>query len=335
MTNSRGNGHGRSDAPECCRLTGIHRSSRLWRLIALSTISLLLAPTFVACKPSRSSVDIPMAVDDGSGSGTPIAFFTSDSRALAAAIDVEIAILTQRCMADHGFRFDPDLSVSPGAVVDYRRRYGVFDPAHAASNGFLAGAPENPEARTPDDIGFPSEPRASEAYLSALFGESKSFDIALSGGDSQPVELFGGCIAQASQEFFGSEAAWLEFSSLTMSLGHYDVASFMALSSSDEFDHVARKWTQCMYSKGEERFSSPFDTMNYDWPAPRPSDEETRVAMADAECKDQTGFVDAAVGIEARWQQAQPELASLVLAYRELSDDVRSRIVTVRDGYDE
>ena len=295
---------------------------RLSRPVAAASVCVLaLLSQGCSSASSGDSVDVD---GDTSTLALPLWSYISTRGRVQAELDDAITRAQIDCMRDRGFRFDPEVGIESGAAVDVRRRYGVFDSASASSLGYLASPPSTSEEKTPEDIGFPSDPEALAAYELALFGQSAGQEsVTVPGsGTTQQIELNGGCIAQASSAVFGSRERWAEFVALVQALSELDTGSFTAFSTSSVFAEASADWNQCMQGKGIDGLATPFDAMNFEWPEPRPTRREIDVAKADVACKLAAGFIERAVEFETQWQAGHPEIETLVLAFDEISQSL-------------
>ncbi|MFD5620354.1 hypothetical protein [Streptomyces yangpuensis] len=80
------------------------------------------------------------------------------------------------------------------------------------------------------------------------------------------------------------------------------------------------EWSQCMDGKGHKGLTTPFDAANrVPHVVGRPSPEEIAIAVAEVDCKQQTGLVDVWFKEESRLQTA------LVAQHLGRLDPIRSR----------
>jgi len=288
---------------------------RLWLFFAVA----LIGSMSCSGRASEDSLAAPASEID-----MPLWGYLSAQGRTQASLDDAITREQINCMADKGLRFEPSVGIEAAAVVDPRRRYGVFDVASASSLGYLASAQTEVVEKSPAEVGFPPGGQELVVYNLALFGDGPATEevSVVAGGPTEHVELFGGCIGEASTSVFGTRQNWLDYVATVQALGELDVGSFVALAGSAEFAAINEDWAACMLANDIENFRTPFDAMNFDWPEPRPGTRERAVAQQDAECKAQTEFLRRAASIEAHWQSGHPELEGLLLQFEQMRQDL-------------
>ncbi|WP_162231674.1 hypothetical protein [Allosalinactinospora lopnorensis] len=190
-------------------------------------------------------------------------------------------LLVRECMEDAGFTWHVPDDVSPGADPK-RRRYGVIDPGTAKEYGYHF--PSDSRSQRTERLRDQTlrQPRAEEAYFGPESSEGK------------------GCAARADRRLgrgvvpadYGLLAD-LDWRSLEDSEDHPDVMA------------AKRAWSTCMdargYSYGTPREAVEDPAWNLDEPAV--SEEERKVARADADCKYEAGMVETWVQVETEIQR--------------------------------
>ncbi|KJK50064.1 hypothetical protein UK14_14300 [Streptomyces sp. NRRL F-4428] len=240
----------------------------------------------------------------------------------AVLLDGAVRQLQERCMADYGLpvRLPVEGTNPPPSDNDanMERRYGLTDREAAAAHGY--GLPDEaaepvrqkvpelepvefevltgrklPAAATAKDAPQQSPERAREAYNGKKLHEGGCANWAA------------GQIAKPSQDdlTFVSE---LNGNSFTESMKLPAVTKALA------------EWSQCMDGKGHKGLATPFDAADRVPHVPgRPSPEEIAVAVAEVDCKAQTGLVDVWFKEESKLQRA------LIAQHLATLDPIRGR----------
>ncbi|MFT3876556.1 MAG: hypothetical protein QM708_09065 [Propioniciclava sp.] len=261
----------------------------------------------------------------GSGSNEPDA---AQGRPLTDALDYAarsdelgnqaIDMLVNACMKKAGF--------------DYRRKTTTsVAVAHTeASLGFLGytsleegpgGSGDGPE---PHD-----GPPLSRAGLEALNGREERQDIVIDGVVVSSVQT-DGCQAEAFITLSGGIDSYKADRVLVARIHNGLARAGNEAANSAEVRDAAAKWSQCMRGKGFA-YDVPTDVVNARTPGV--TLRSWKDAIADLDCKNETGYVataEAAVATaERRYASANP---GLVTEWKELMDARYQRVRDVLDG---
>jgi hypothetical protein len=242
-------------------------------------------------------------------------------------------LYTQRCMRSFGFDYLPGLSVS--SIADNvriskelnSRRYGVSDPAAAATYGY----------------NMPTWTRGTSAPVTIASLPHTEITV-LTGqrtGDyrRRPIPQ-GGCLTQASRDL---SAAGIDANAqgegasadapLTQKIGSQD---FLRAQSDPRVLAVNARWAACMRSYGDSGYTTPLKTAmlwNLNIPA---STSEIQTAMHDVACKQKVNVVGVEFAVESDYEnadivrnartlaQAKAEIATDAAGIRRLMASVRS-----------
>ncbi|MEU6411278.1 hypothetical protein [Microbispora sp. NPDC046933] len=201
----------------------------------------------------------------------------------AATVETAEDILVGRCMTARGLRWQalPRVTVTE---IPNRRRYGVIEPAVAATFGYHLVEEPSDRKRSRDrrlrDLALTRDQRL------AAYG---------TGGT-------GGCWAEANAR------AWRDMPAAEDALLRRLVQESFATSLRDPHLRSSfRAWSRCMAGRGfgyPDPLSAAADPR---WRSPRPSREETRTAVADVACKEQAGLVRTWSAIETAFHRKAAE----------------------------
>jgi len=195
--------------------------------------------------------------------------------------------LLHRCMARYGFDFPPP--AGPGAAgprTRNERRYGLTDPAAAASRGYRYGNGDRPT-----EPARPARVALAPAEQAALTGQGGT----KTAGKPGPT---GGCADVASRALSARSPA-----GANTDLPQVLSAQSLTQSRQDpRVQAVTRQWAACMKARGY-RYATPFE------PAGDPrfrgplTAAETATAKADVACKQQTNLVGVWFAVESALQR--------------------------------
>jgi hypothetical protein len=198
--------------------------------------------------------------------------------------------LLRRCMARYGFTFPPaDPPPAPGPRTRNERRYGLSDPAAAATHGyrFTSEPREKTAPGRAHNVVLPPEATA------VLYGQTAAPSVS---GNPAPT---GGCVGEAHHNL-SAHAPHGADTDLPQRLSS---DSFAQSRSDPKVQAATRQWATCMKANGYS-YSTPFDP---------PADlafrgtltqAEIATAKTDVACKQQTNLVGIWFTIESAHQRA-------------------------------
>lgn len=254
-------------------------------------LALLLA-TAACARPAATPTPAPAPA---AGGPVPVLLHGADLRLpldayLASVTEVAelgsgYRALVHRCMTGYGFDFPPaHLPASTGPLTRNERRYGLTDPAAAATLGYRlanGGGPARP--------GLPALPAAGLDALNGAQGH-------LVAGRALPAD---GCAGQARREL---TARVPQGADLTLP----DRLARDSFERSRQDPRVAaaiQRWAACMREQGY-RYATPFEAAadrRFRGPL---SGAETATATADVACKARTNLVGIWFSAESGYQRA-------------------------------
>lgn len=198
-------------------------------------------------------------------------------------MEVSMGTLIQTCMAEKGFRFTP--TVPEGDLVqsdaDFLRRRYLSPHEQAGKWGYIFDTVSSTADNGPIETPSPDsdKPGFYEAMTGRVVATSTVTDS--SGRESNKNTVGDGCYGQVASAIFGSTQNYLNFIDRFNQIENASAKAWSALVLSIEGN---RGWVACMKQSGFDypNFLRPHDS---EWASPRPSEEESRIASADAACR--------------------------------------------------
>ncbi|MFE1830809.1 hypothetical protein [Streptomyces yangpuensis] len=236
-------------------------------------------------------------------------------------LDGAVRQLQEECMADYGLpvRLPVEGTNPPPSDNDanMERRYGLTDREAAAAHGY--GLPDEATEPVRQKV-----PELEPAEFEVLTGR-KLPAAAAAGAPRQSAE-------RARDSYNGKklhEGGCTDWAARQIAKPSQDDLTFVAELNGNSFTESMRlpavtkalaEWSQCMDGKGHKGLTTPFDAANrVPHVVGRPSPEEIAIAVAEVDCKQQTGLVDVWFKEESRLQTA------LVAQHLGRLDPIRSR----------
>ncbi|MGW4567836.1 hypothetical protein ACWEN3_37470 [Streptomyces sp. NPDC004561] len=219
-------------------------------------------------------------------------------------------ILAKRCMVRLGFSGFATLdtralestypvrqgSLTGGGTVGDDSPYGVDDPDQAARQGY--------RNRTPEQSSQPQQWPADQ--YTALTGTFEHGDSRTAHGRPVPE---GGCLGRATRTIYGAPPRATKVGGVRLT-GYYAAAMQLWYRSHEEarkdpaWKKAEHAWSACMMKKGFSYSDPDKASVDLDWyKTEKPSGKEKRTAAADARCKLDTGYIEAAHAVESRAQK--------------------------------
>ncbi|MEU6551035.1 hypothetical protein ABZ915_12265 [Streptomyces sp. NPDC046915] len=220
-------------------------------------------------------------------------------------------ILAKQCMVRLGFTGFKSLDIrtvestypvrkgtlSNSSKVGDDSPYGVDDPDLAAEHGY-----HNRQQQESDQ---PMEWPADQ--YTALTGVFESGDSHRAHGSPIPRS---GCMGEAMRKIFGPEPKPTKVGAVKLS-GYYSIAmelwyeAHKQATKEPAWKKANRAWSDCMKDKGLHYPDPDEASTDTDWyGTDKPSGKEKKTAAADAQCKLDTGYIQAVHAVESRAQKA-------------------------------
>ncbi|MGW7258949.1 hypothetical protein [Streptomyces sp. NPDC054834] len=175
--------------------------------------------------------------------------------------------------------------------------YGVDDPDLAAEHGY--------HNRRREESGDQPMEWAADQYT-ALTGTFESGDSRQAHGNPIPKR---GCMGEATRKIFGPEPKPTKVGGVKLS-GYYSIAAELWYEAHKQakkdpaWKKADRAWSDCMKDKGLHYPDPDEASTDTDWyRTDEPSDKEKETAAADAQCKLDTGYIQAVHAVESRAQK--------------------------------
>lgn len=240
----------------------------------------------------------------------------SDHRTLIAN-QLEQAIAT--CMTALGHDYVPTRREPGNDPYVLDSPLGLTDEHRAAATGYLAP----PDPMLDEASREVARHTGDDNYLAALFGDDEPTRVdvtsPITGEVVTSLEVRSGCVGEADRAVFGSDEARVQFVALDRVLQEAVIASINAALASSPVQVANAAWADCMAARGFV-YSDPIAVTETQWPEPRPSPDETRVAVADTSCKAEVQLVPIYRGqLQSITQLKEVDLAGLIDQWRDLT----------------
>lgn len=206
----------------------------------------------------------------------------------------------RRCMAAAGYDYTPPLSTP---TVDLNKDIGFprLTVEAAKASGYASTQSKGPGEAAPDSAGV--RLFADPAFVGALSGKfNEVTKVGTTGA------LSGGCRGEAMTRIYGSPENYMLATGLA-----YNAVLPATLSASGDagIAKAVKAWTECMKETPYPSFDSPARAAEAGRAAG--GQEEFRIAVTDAVCRDQTGFhkaLDAVLDkyLTTRMQELAPQI---------------------------
>lgn len=245
-----------------------------------------------------------------------------------SGIDDAHGRLVAACMQNLGFEYDAnhdhqasDLAPEQFLAADIGLR--TIEQAEQVGYGPLGTAVPIDE---PDPASLTPE------YLDALLGpdhENPTYVEVIVPLDSTPsfqTQRTGGCVRDATEELYGSVETSDQLSALQVALVNLGRRSIDAAVASPTFQSALSAWSSCMAGRGYPGLATPTDPIRRDWPDPRPGQDESAMAIADAQCQHEAELRSVAFQeLTTEFDRSEQQYATLVTERNELYDNMLSR----------
>ncbi|MEV6207210.1 hypothetical protein [Kitasatospora sp. NPDC051914] len=213
------------------------------------------------------------------------------------AVERAKVLLTNECL--RGFGLDYRIPESPPPAAEPSRRYGIAD--HEAARGRGYHLPPSP-GRT----AVPAKP--TEAQEAILLGVTRTGEPQSATPDGRPIPP-GGCYGDAETRLDGGARPESDIAAASA----IDTDSFKQSLEDAAVVGAFNAWSACMERHGH-RYRNPLASVGdraFDTPEPTP--REKAVALADMDCKTETGLLKTWTAAESAIQTRMIEEKSSVL----------------------
>jgi hypothetical protein len=259
----------------------VNRSSGVSTRAPLGSANTTLAGSTSTSAAESATTPQPAAASPNITADDVFAIVRSET-VMSAHMTISIGTLMQTCMAEKGFRFTPTLPEGDGVTSDtvfFQRRY--TSPREQAGRwGYIFDSSILPTPNEPIEKPSPdsNKPGFTEAITGDVIATSTVTDS--SGRVANKNTVRDGCGGQAAAAIFGSAQNYLNFIDRISRVESAGGESWAALLSTPQNSG----WVACMKQRGFD-YANLVRPHDNEWPAPRPTDEESRIASADAACR--------------------------------------------------
>jgi hypothetical protein len=203
------------------------------------------------------------------------------------------SILFRECLAKFGIRtvYPQDSGRQRGPATLTELRYGNLDVARAAAYGYW----------------WPGDDRPAPAVATPGKAEQDVSSGAVSTFKGRPVPQ-GGCDGEVTRTLDGADAAPGTYLNAFRAANEMEMDSFHRTRQNPKVQAAEKTWSTCMKDKGYDLPADVFsasDRLHLPEvrPRPKPGDEETRVAVADTECKNRSRVATVWNALEVDYQR--------------------------------
>jgi hypothetical protein len=221
------------------------------------------------------------------------ALTADDSR----AVDRAKALLANECL--RGFGLDYRIPEHPPLVAESSRRYGITDRAVARDHGYHIPPPAG-------GTGVTKQP--TEAQGAILFGTTRAGEPQSTSPDGRPIPP-GGCYGDAEARLDGGPRPEPDIAAAA----GIDKESFKQSREDAKVVAAFRAWSTCM-ERHDYRYQDPMGSVgDRAFDTAEPTQREKDVALADMDCKTETGLLETWSVVEAEIQTRMIEENSSAL----------------------
>lgn len=208
-------------------------------------------------------------------------------------------LLIGECVSQFGAEYtaaDPALVTGIPPFDSNARRYGLFDPEHAATLGYNFSAEQG-------DTGSQTEPdpatRWNPGETELLLVRGGTFNLVTPPADVEGRPLpEDGCQGEANRIL--REGTLAEPPSLDL-FNDLNVESHERAEADSRVEAAIAQWSECMGQAGYN-YRTIWEPNNESWPEP-PGDQEITVAQSDVACKQETNLVGIFYTVETAYQE--------------------------------
>lgn len=264
----------------------------------------------------------------------PLEWIVADYPIQSQHVQRAIRTAIKPCMNTAGFDYEVGLE-QDAAPYDIDARYRIRTVEEATQLGYTLPGARSPTGGT--EAEFPSDPSERALYLEALEGaegDRQTRDVIdPDGGVIATQVLTGGCAEQAIIAVFGSDDAYLSYLGEDYWIQRISIEFAQRTDGDPLVADATIRWSECMVERGYT-FANPTEAIAAEWPEPRPTPAEIDTAVADANCKIDTGYREALVQAESRSQTAAVEASDAVqlAEIRERRDQIARQSIDIAGG---
>lgn len=271
---------------------------RKFKWVAAATVCVALALTTAACTSDAQQTEPAPSSFAFSGitppTPDPLLEYAQNPPTMVAMARAETT-LTQKCMAQFGYDFKPEMDFEKYAesfVESDARLYGITDPAVAKVYGYL---PAPGTAGIPNANAALAGPNFNLVLTGAKDGEAPTAEVlSKSPGTSGGVQIpAGGCLGDARLKVTGNVSGNAPDSA---ALGQdLRVQSYQAAMQDAKVTAAKEAWATCMAKDGYTGIDplgpEEFSGLGEDGTFNPASESEVKQALVDIECKCTTDWV--------------------------------------------
>ncbi|MFJ8039136.1 hypothetical protein ACIRBX_01315 [Kitasatospora sp. NPDC096147] len=246
------------------------------------------APAAPSTPAAPAAPAAPSATSSGTPDRTPMPV---ERYALTAeqsgAIDRAKVLLANECLA--GFGLDFRIPDRPPPPAEPSRRYGISDRAAARERGYHLPPPPAGAAA--------ADGRPTEAQEAVLLGETRAGAPQPTGPDGRPVPP-GGCYGDAEARLDGGPRPEADLAAAAA----VDTEGFRRSLVDPAVVPAFQAWSSCMARHGHHYRDPLASVGDRAFDTPEPTEREKAVALADLDCKTETGLLQTWSAAEAAIQ---------------------------------
>ncbi|WP_405009901.1 hypothetical protein [Kitasatospora sp. NBC_01539] len=276
--------------------TGASRALVFVAAALMATAACSAAEDRTGGEPGGRSVDVRPSAAPSGGVSMPIERFALTAEE-SSAVDRAKVLLANECLG--GFGLDYRIPEHPPLVTESSRRYGISDREVARDLGYHLPPPAG---------GTGATKQPTETQEAILFGATRAGVPQSTSPDGRPIPP-GGCYGDAEARLDGgprpesdiAAAAAIDKESFKRSLADPAVVSSF------------HAWSTCMERHGY-RYQDPMASVgDRAFDTAEPTEREKTVALADMDCKTDTGLLKTWSAVEAETQTRMIEENSQAL----------------------
>ncbi|WP_407986744.1 hypothetical protein [Kitasatospora sp. CMC57] len=215
----------------------------------------------------------------------------------SGAVDRAKVLLANECLA--GFGPGSRIPEPPPLVAESSRRYGISDREVARALGYHLPPPAG---------GAGATKQPTEAQDTILFGETRAGERQSTAPDGHPIPP-GGCYGDAEARLDGGPRPESDIAAAAT----IDKESFKQSLATPTVEAAFHAWSTCMEGRGYHYQNPMASVGDRAFDTAEPTEREKAVALADMDCKTETGLLKSWSAVEAELQTRMIEENSTAL----------------------
>ncbi|MEV7526658.1 hypothetical protein [Streptomyces sp. NPDC091371] len=256
----------------------------------------------------------------------PLAAYIPDSRQLGV-LDEAQDVLIDQCMQRYGFRYQQRRRADQAAKQDENRRYGISDPAEAASSGYAnprLGQTTRPPRQTlgPNEKlvlnGLDVDP-SLKVPMSQEEAEKSDVATTVVGGQKVPA---GGCLRESALKLFTPTKDTVDG---MVAQGH-GLDAYGRAQKDSRVAAAVKSWSECMGRHGYASYTDPTSLPPGIDEGSLGSPQAVTAATKDVACKKETNLVGIWYTVEVAYQQRTIERNAETLDLAKKQLDARMKL---------